>query len=371
MWGKFLSKITVPILLVILLTSFMTAFAAESEEPVFFDGTGNYYMAVSTEAISWSDASAAAAQLELPEGCTSSHLAVITDSSENDFLADMFANKWLGAFQADDATEVDEGWQWLTGEAFEYNNWHMEGDIQVEPNDSDLTLLEEDHEEDYLDGHDEGGWNDDSHDSLFNTGYVVEFECDEPPPVLDCSAAAPSIDMIWPPNHNMQPVTINGVAEVDAITGEPTEEPGEITVLITAVGSSEADNGRGDGNTTGDFGGSDTDTAWVRAERSGNGDGRTYTIDFEASSESATGCTGSVSVFVPHDRRGGNANNNSDESPGRSGDAPGQSVAAEASANGQAQREAHAGGNNNNAGGNGNGRGNNNAGGNEIGRAHV
>ena len=42
----------------------------------------------------------------------------------------------------------------------------------------------------------------------------------------------------------------------------------------------------------------------LRAERSGRGDGRVYTIAYAAKDPSGASCSGTVTVTVPHDRRG-------------------------------------------------------------------
>ena len=42
-----------------------------------------------------------------------------------------------------------------------------------------------------------------------------------------------------------------------------------------------------------------TDTASVRAERAGNGNGRVYTIDYTAADDKGATCSGDVTVSVP------------------------------------------------------------------------
>ena len=54
-----------------------------------------------------------------------------------------------------------------------------------------------------------------------------------------------------------------------------------------------------------DASGVGTDTASVRAERSGLGDGRVYEISFEADDGNGGSCSASVQVKVPHDVRKG------------------------------------------------------------------
>jgi hypothetical protein len=117
------------------------------------------------------------------------------------------------------------------------------------------------------------------------------------PPV--CSAAAPSIAMLWPPNHKFVPITVQGVTDPD---GDP------ITINIDAIWQDEPTDTFGDGKFTPDGTGVGTSTAEVRAERSGSkkvpGDGRVYHISFTASDDSGASCSGEVLVGVPHDQRG-------------------------------------------------------------------
>jgi hypothetical protein len=108
-----------------------------------------------------------------------------------------------------------------------------------------------------------------------------------------CDQAQPSIATLWPPNHQFVPVTIVGLGN-----------PGESTVEITALISNELETAPGSGNTGPDVDGLGTDTALLRAERAGNGAGRTYIILFIASNALGT-CEGSVQVNVPHDMGGG------------------------------------------------------------------
>jgi hypothetical protein len=60
-------------------------------------------------------------------------------------------------------------------------------------------------------------------------------------------------------------------------------------------------NGTGDGDIAPD-GAINGSTAQVRAERSGNGNGRVYRISFTASDGKGGTCDGSVKVSVPHDQ---------------------------------------------------------------------
>ncbi|MCD4812002.1 DUF11 domain-containing protein, partial [bacterium] len=132
---------------------------------------------------------------------------------------------------------------------------------------------------------------------------VIEGEGDEEPgtPVLtnippDVSEANPSLACLWPPNHKFIEIGIMGVTDPD---GDP------VTISIVAITSDEptaTDEGSGGAKHAPDAAGVGTDTASVRAERSGNGDGRVYVIEFTASDGRGGESEGSVSVKVPHDQ---------------------------------------------------------------------
>jgi hypothetical protein len=111
----------------------------------------------------------------------------------------------------------------------------------------------------------------------------------------NCSGATPSVSKIWPPNHNMVNVTIQGVTDPD---GEP------VTINIDQIKQDEPTDGTGDGHTCPDGAGIGTSTAQVRAERSAQGNGRVYTIYFTASDGKGGSCQGSVTVCVPRTGKG-------------------------------------------------------------------
>ena len=76
-------------------------------------------------------------------------------------------------------------------------------------------------------------------------------------------------------------------------------------LTITSIMQDEPVDTFGDGNFVPDGKGVGTDTAEVRAERSGTqkvpGNGRVYTIGFTASDGKGGECSGTVKVGVPHD----------------------------------------------------------------------
>ena len=113
---------------------------------------------------------------------------------------------------------------------------------------------------------------------------------------LDCSAASATAETLWPPNHRLVEVGVQGVVD-------PGGSP--VTVAVTGVRQDEPLNDRGDGNTAPDavLAGA---SARLRAERSGLGDGRVYHLTFTATA-GARSCQGSVRVCVPHDQGRGSA----------------------------------------------------------------
>ena len=77
-----------------------------------------------------------------------------------------------------------------------------------------------------------------------------------------------------------------------------------ISINIDGIYQDEPVDGTGDGNTAPDGAGVGTDTAMVRAERDGAGNGRVYTIYFTASDGQGNSCQGDVEVGVPQSKFG-------------------------------------------------------------------
>jgi hypothetical protein len=113
------------------------------------------------------------------------------------------------------------------------------------------------------------------------------------------SSVAPSTGTLWPPNHRMVPIALNIVAgDVVGVTG-----------YTVAVSSSEPDNGLGDGDTANDFqvagNGTMNPSVSLRAERSGGGNGRTYTIAVRAVDAAGNiSAPKTTTVFVPKSQGG-------------------------------------------------------------------
>ena len=83
-------------------------------------------------------------------------------------------------------------------------------------------------------------------------------------------SAAPA--QLWPPNHEMRPVHVTAQAADVCDTAVPR-------CSITAVRSSEAADTRGDGKPATDWRITGALDVELRAERSGTGGGRLYTIE--------------------------------------------------------------------------------------------
>lgn len=109
----------------------------------------------------------------------------------------------------------------------------------------------------------------------------------------ECGSAVAVVSNLWPPNHQLTPVTITGVSDRD-------RDP----VMIEATGVTQ------DEPVGGDSGDSSPDArivdggAQVRAKRSGTGNGRVYRISFRADDGRGGHCDGTVMVCVPHDLGG-------------------------------------------------------------------
>ncbi|MBN1804855.1 MAG: hypothetical protein JW837_06360 [Sedimentisphaerales bacterium] len=126
---------------------------------------------------------------------------------------------------------------------------------------------------------------------------VVE---DTTSPTINSISANP--DVLWPPNHRMVEVTF----EVDA---EDICDPEPICYILE-VTSNEPVNGQGDGNTESDWEYTDDPlVVLLRAERSGCGDGRVYTVCVVCEDASGNTAYADVEVTVPHDKGKGKGKN--------------------------------------------------------------
>jgi hypothetical protein len=118
---------------------------------------------------------------------------------------------------------------------------------------------------------------------------------DKTPPTVACSVNPSSL---WPPNHKLVDVTAT-VTVTDAGSGQAG-------FVLVSVASNEPDNGQGDGDTAGDVQGfalttADT-TGQVRAERSGGGSGRIYTLTYRGMDIAGNTATCNTTVTVDHNQ---------------------------------------------------------------------
>ena len=118
---------------------------------------------------------------------------------------------------------------------------------------------------------------------------------DTMPPTLSL-LADPAI--LWPPNHKLTEIEVILLA-ADVCDPDPD-------AVLTALTSSEPDNGTGDGDTVDDIQeadiGTDDRQFLLRAERAGNGSGRIYTAIYNVTDASGNSTNGVTEILVPHDQ---------------------------------------------------------------------
>ena len=106
-------------------------------------------------------------------------------------------------------------------------------------------------------------------------------------------------NILWPPNHQMEDIII------EANAFDNSGMPVNLSVEVT---SNEPMEGTGDGDTGPDWTTPDIDQVTgtiylqLRAERSGGGSGRVYTIIITATDDSGNSSTSSVEIIVSHDK---------------------------------------------------------------------
>ena len=121
--------------------------------------------------------------------------------------------------------------------------------------------------------------------------FLVNVQDTRAPRILGLT---PSRAVLWPANHRMVAVSLD--ADVADLA-----DPAPV-VRIVSVASNEAVNGHGDGHTSPDWRITGNLTLDLRAERSGQGTGRTYTITVEARDASGNASTATATVAVPHNQ---------------------------------------------------------------------
>lgn len=126
--------------------------------------------------------------------------------------------------------------------------------------------------------------------SVADTVQVAVVNVNDPPV---CTLAQASPNLLWPPNHTMTQVSILGLTD-------PQNQM--LTITYPTVKQDEPINGLGDGDTSPDAAVSGNDIL-LRAERTGNGNGRVYVVQFTATNADGAHCSGTVKVAVPHNKK--------------------------------------------------------------------
>ena len=133
-------------------------------------GNGHSYAVISiTGGITWDDALEAARDFH-----HSAHLATISSQEEQAFVFALLnaTSAWLGGEQDPDANEPEEGWGWITGEPFVFENWGASEPNEILPNEDAIELV----------NIRDGDWND-LNPQAVRPAYIVEI-----PDVCDTSA---------------------------------------------------------------------------------------------------------------------------------------------------------------------------------------
>ena len=112
--------------------------------------------------------------------------------------------------------------------------------------------------------------------------------------------------VLWPPDHKYDTVQVSDL--VASASDNCDAGVGLSSVFISQVTSDEVENGDGDGNTLNDIViAPDCKSVELRSERSGNGNGRVYTITFKVVDAAGNVATATATVTVPKSQNGSTA----------------------------------------------------------------
>ena len=137
---------------------------------------------------------------------------------------------------------------------------------------------------------------------LSNTCTTTVTVVDQTTPEISLTV---SPDIFWPPNHKMVAISPT-VTAIDNCDLAPAIRLKSITMNEGEEANTydpNHDSNTGDGNTTGDIKIDSDGNIFLRAERSGYGSGRVYTITYTATDSAGNVATASVTVNVPHDMK--------------------------------------------------------------------
>ena len=133
-------------------------------------------------------------------------------------------------------------------------------------------------------------------EAIFDMSHAFRIDIDAPedttPPEFEFSVT-PTV--LRPANHKMVEITPSWTVNDET---DPTPE-----VSLVSVVSNEGDDAIGDGHTTDDIQIGDDGSIYLRAECSGTGSGRIYTITYQAVDACGNATVRSATVTVPHERR--------------------------------------------------------------------
>jgi hypothetical protein len=111
------------------------------------------------------------------------------------------------------------------------------------------------------------------------------------PPTISALTATP--DVLFPPNHKMVPITL-AVTVTDNCDAAVANSCHIVSILSSEPVTAPGDQTAPDWETTGAL------TANLRAERSGAGVGRAYTVTIQCTDNAGNSATRAVKVAVPH-----------------------------------------------------------------------
>lgn len=132
----------------------------------------------------------------------------------------------------------------------------------------------------------------DAHNNTATRTQIITVNDNTPPQITGFST---SQQILTPPNHKMQDVTVN-YQVADNCVSDP--------ITTIAVTSNEPVNGSGDGDTDPDWEIIDNHHVRLRAERAANSDGRIYTITVTVNDECNDPVSASTQVRVTHNITG-------------------------------------------------------------------